>query len=304
MIYSILIIQLCMCINLFIEALLTYNSWTSEFDYLYEHEGLIVISTMRGMFACFITFGGSFYYVSLSNCINTLVKEFNARDKINTLYYHLFPILAGLACLIFAITQINIGIKDLLFDGITDGSISELLHIFIVFMIMPYLIYSIITVLKGLKKIGLGESEGNNSTEDEEPDLERKGTTWEMWDNEEVKIRILDERRDELISLKREEKKVYFSILKLYRRHIAYVVVFMLTWFPASVAELLPLLVKGVHNTTYFTWFKNVGCIYIYIYYIDMHSALLIGGTLYLSGTHSRSTCAAQIEEIYQPNLQ
>ncbi len=41
----------------------------------------------------------------------------------------------------------------MLFDGITDGSLSELFHIFVIFIIVPYCIYSVIIVLMGFRKI-------------------------------------------------------------------------------------------------------------------------------------------------------
>ena len=97
------------------------------------------------MIETFVIFSGSMYYMMLSSNLFVRLKEFNAKDKMNSIKFHLPPLTFGLFCVVFsALIFGDSGQNDYYFDGVTDGSISELLHIIVIFVICPYSIYAIV----------------------------------------------------------------------------------------------------------------------------------------------------------------
>jgi hypothetical protein len=122
-------------------------------DYNYN-TSYIYFDTFKGMCSAFFTFGLCGYYGSLSHSIISLCKVYNARQRLGKMYIAL-PIVFAFVCLATSTFLLqDIGIKDLLVDGITDGSLSELLHVVVIFILVPYTIYSIGVVYIQQRKMG------------------------------------------------------------------------------------------------------------------------------------------------------
>ncbi len=110
------------------------------FEYQSSH---IPFDTIKGMVGVLFTFGLCGYYCSLCHCIVDLCQVHNARQRAEKMYI-VFPVLFAFGCLGSSTFVVeDVGVKDFLVDGITDGSLSELLHVFVVFILLPYVIYSL-----------------------------------------------------------------------------------------------------------------------------------------------------------------
>ncbi len=105
------------------------------------------------MVGVMFTFAMCGFYCSLCHCIVSLCQVYNARQRLGKMYI-VYPIVFAFVCLVAStfILQ-DTGIKDYLIDGITDGSLSELLHVVIIFLLVPYVIYSIWVVYGERKKL-------------------------------------------------------------------------------------------------------------------------------------------------------
>ena len=167
-------------------------------------------------------FGLCAYYVSLSHSIISLCKVYNARQRLGKMYI-IFPMVFAFVCVIASAFIIqDAGIKDFLVDGITDGSLSELLHVIIIFMLIPYVLYSVWVVHAERKKLGDSQQQQQH-----QPVMESG---------------ILADK-------------------DLFTRHIKYIVVFLVTIIPGCLAELLPMLWKTIPRSFTYHFVANVSAV-------------------------------------------
>jgi len=112
---------------------------------------------MIGLNFTFAMYG---FYASLCHNMVTLYRQRNITE-INNKAYVIFPMIFGFTCSIFpTFFLLDVGVADFLVDGMTDGSLSELLHVLIVFIIIPYIIYSVLVLCAERKRIiGKGHKE-------------------------------------------------------------------------------------------------------------------------------------------------
>jgi hypothetical protein len=107
-----------------------------------EREASIYYAIVKGMVTIVSLFSLCGYYVSLTHIVMSLRNVYNAKQKLGNNYI-LYPLFFGLCCMLLATFIFeDTGIDDSLIDGITDGSQSELLQIPIIFIVVPYLSYS------------------------------------------------------------------------------------------------------------------------------------------------------------------
>jgi len=103
---------------------------------------------VKGMITIVSIFSLSGYYVSLTHIIMSLRKVYNAKKKFGKIYT-VSPLIFGLCCMVLSTFIFgDTGLEDNLIDGITDGSESKLLHLPVIFIILPYLFYSIYMLCK------------------------------------------------------------------------------------------------------------------------------------------------------------
>lgn len=127
----------CVAIYVMLQSFRNFEHWNPDFEY---NNNCMYYDTFKGMFAVFSLFCLCANYGSLSHCIVSLCQVYNAKLSLS---YIVVPIAFGFLCMSASTFLLqDIGIKDFLVDGITDGSLSELLHIIIIFILVPYVIYS------------------------------------------------------------------------------------------------------------------------------------------------------------------
>ena len=88
---------------------------------------------------------------SLSQIIYIHCTEYNATSITSSIIYKLYPICFSLICALLCLYMQNLGVNDFLLDGITDGSLAELINVFIIY-ISFYIFYSVAVTLSKLRK--------------------------------------------------------------------------------------------------------------------------------------------------------
>ena len=112
--------------------------------YYYMLKGLIGVGSILSLHG---------YYTSLCHNMVTLYKM---RNPVYTRMkgYMIYPMIYSMCSMLVITFALNdVGIMDRLVDGITDGSLSELIHIFAIFMMVPYAIHSLWIIYFERKKI-------------------------------------------------------------------------------------------------------------------------------------------------------
>jgi len=162
----IIVCHLFVSIYLFIQAFNNFNFWYFSLFSLLKRDPAYIYSnsyiyydTFKGMIGVSFVFGLCGYYGSLCHSIISLCQVYNARRRLGKLYI-IIPIVFAFICMVIStfILQ-DTGIKDFLVDGITDGSLSELLHIVVIFILVPYMLYSTYVVYQEQNKLSSPKSQ-------------------------------------------------------------------------------------------------------------------------------------------------
>lgn len=116
--------------------------WLNAYYYIFK--GMIQITSMFLLYAL---------YASLCHNMVTLYRV-RKITVINDKCYVVWPVVFSFSCLVIVAFFLgDAGVADLLVDGITDGSLSELLHTLVVFLIIPYVVYSLFALCAERNKL-------------------------------------------------------------------------------------------------------------------------------------------------------